>query len=53
MLYNGMSNYWDKIMISGRDEKCIKNFGRKSWKQETLGRLRHRCEGNIRMDVMK
>jgi hypothetical protein len=33
------------------DEKYKQNFGRKTWKEEPLGRPRRRWEDSIRMDL--
>jgi hypothetical protein len=33
------------------DEKCIQNFGRKTWSVKTAGSPMSRWEDNIRMDV--
>jgi len=35
----------------GIDEKYIQNFGRKSWREEPLGRPRLRWKNNIRLDL--
>jgi len=37
----------------GRDEKCIQNFGRKTWRKKLLGRPGRRWEDNIKMDPRK
>jgi hypothetical protein len=33
------------------DEKCMQNFGRKTWRKRPLERPRRRWNGNIKNDV--
>jgi len=35
----------------GNGEKCIQNFGWKTWREETAWKTKHRWEDNIRMDL--
>jgi hypothetical protein len=35
----------------GRDEKCKQNLGLKTEGKRPLGRPRHRCEDNIKIDL--
>jgi hypothetical protein len=37
--------------MNGRDEKCIQNFGWKPEGKRLLGRLKHKWEDNIIMDL--
>jgi hypothetical protein len=32
-----------------KDEKFVQNLGRKTWREETTRRYRHRLDDNIRM----
>jgi len=38
---------------SGKDEKCILNFGRETWSEGPLGRPRRRWEDTIRLNLGK
>jgi hypothetical protein len=39
------------VARTGRDEKCMRNFSRKTSREEPLERLRRRWEDNIRIEL--
>jgi len=42
---------WSGHVARMGDDKCVQYFGRKTWKEDTLGRHERRWEDNIRMDI--